>query len=386
MKMEIKSIRMLVIPALLFGCSGIHAQSSVTMYGIIDEGIGVTNNAAGKGSLVQFQNGYTYGSRWGIKGTEEIGGGTKIVFRLENGFNINTGGMSQPGDIFGRQAYIGVASDRYGTLTFGRQYDPTVDMFDEFTTGGNWAGVVGNVIFDNDNSNWDYRINNSVKYVTPKIGGFTGEAMYAFSNRIGFANNRVYSVAGRYEIGGLSAGAAYMKTDHPGSSASGAVGSDDSVFTGKSQQNLDVGLSYKWDKVYLAGAWSHTKVGYPTGTAYLPEGVTPANGGTWTGWTFDNFQINGQYYFTPALWGGAAYMYTIGHLDTTVGNYEPKWHYGALMLHYALSKRTSVYAQAGYQHVASAHTGTGFDKASIIGIPSSTSNQLMYRIGMTHLF
>jgi predicted porin len=374
------------IPA-LFVCGVAHAQSSVTLYGIIDEGLSYTNNA-GHGAALKMSSGDVLGSRFGLKGSEDLGGGLSAVFRLENGFNAANGSLGQGGRLFGRQAYVGLSSTRYGTLTLGRQYDPTSDLFSAMTAAGNWAGNVASSPFDNDNADWDFRVNNSVKYTSPTIAGFSGEAMYAFSNTAGgFNENRVVSAAGQYQNGGLTAVLGYLQIDHPGLGTSGAV-TDDSVFDARKQQNYDAAVSYRFSKMLVGFAYSHTNVDDPTGSAYFTEPITPANGGTWTSWKFDNFQVNGQYYITPALWAGASYTYTTGHLDTTAGNYQPKWHTASLMLDYDLSKRTSFYIQGAYQHVQSANTGTQFDNAQTpasAGI-SSSPNQLVARIAMIQKF
>jgi predicted porin len=108
-------------------CGAAHAQNSVTLYGLIDEGVNFTNNA-GSGSA-----GNAAGSRWGVRGSEDLGSGLSAIFRLEGGFNASNGEFGQEGRLFGRQAYVGLQSDRYGTLTLGRQYDPTVDLFSSIT-------------------------------------------------------------------------------------------------------------------------------------------------------------------------------------------------------------------------------------------------------------
>lgn len=374
------------VPA-LFVCSAAHAQSTVTLYGLIDEGLNYTNNA-GHGAALKMSSGDVLGSRFGLKGSEDLGGGYSAIFRLENGFNGSNGSLGQGGRLFGRQAYVGLSSTKLGTITLGRQYDPTADLFSALTAAGAWAGNIASNPFDNDNADWDFRVNNSVKYTTPVWGGFTGEAMYAFSNTAGgFAENRVISAAGQYQAGGLTAVAAYMQIDHPGLGTAGAV-TDDSMFTARKQQNIDAGASYKFSKVLVGFAYSHTSVDDPTGSVYFTEPIMPANGGAWTSWKFDNFQLNGQYFFTPALWAGASYTYTIGHLDTTAGNYRPKWHTASLMLDYDLSARTSVYVQGGFQHVDSANTGTQFDNAQTpasAGV-SSSPNQLITRVAMIHKF
>jgi predicted porin len=85
-----------------------HAQSSVTLYGIIDEGINYNSNMKG-GRSYALQSGVMQGSRWGLRGAEDLGGGLRATFVLENGFDLNSDKASQGGLLFGRQAYVGFA-------------------------------------------------------------------------------------------------------------------------------------------------------------------------------------------------------------------------------------------------------------------------------------
>ena len=94
--------------------SAAQAQSSVTLYGIIDEGINCNSNVK-DGRSYALQSGVMQGSRWGLRGVEDLGGGLQTIFVLENGFDLNTGKASQGGLLFGRQAYVGLSS-RYGTV------------------------------------------------------------------------------------------------------------------------------------------------------------------------------------------------------------------------------------------------------------------------------
>ncbi|WP_206951474.1 porin [Trinickia acidisoli] len=361
-----------------------HAQSSVTLYGLIDEGLDITSNAGGARSY-QMVSGDTVGSRFGIKGNEALGGGLKALFVLENGFNANTGALGQGGLMFGRQAYVGLGSTRYGTVTMGRQYDPTIDLWSGFTAAGNWEGDLGAHPYDNDNADYDYRIQNAVKYVSPTVAGLTGEAMYGFSNSTSFAGNRLYGAALQYQMGQFSAAVAYLKTDNGGATAGGAAPSATVVFTAASQQNIDAGLSYTFgDKAYLALAYSHVDVYDPTSNAYF---VTQPAAGTQHAWKFDNIELNGKYFLRHDLWLGAAYTFTRAHVSTVTGNSSPNWNQVSLMFDYDLSARTSLYLQAAYQH-ANGNTGQDFDYAYIPGAPSpsSTSNQMIYRVAMTHRF
>ena len=83
-----------------------HAQSSVTLYGLIDAGITYSNNQAGH-SAWQATSGTVNGSRWGLRGSEDLGGGLKAIFTLENGFSIMNGTSKQSSRMFGRQAFVG---------------------------------------------------------------------------------------------------------------------------------------------------------------------------------------------------------------------------------------------------------------------------------------
>ena len=117
----------LALGSMLLGISASSfAQSSVTLYGIIDTGIELVTHANAAGDSVVRMPGITgeFPSRWGIRGKEGLGGGLSAVFILESGFNTKAGTLNQGGRLFGRQAFVGLESP-YGTLTFGRQYTMT---------------------------------------------------------------------------------------------------------------------------------------------------------------------------------------------------------------------------------------------------------------------
>ncbi|WP_235851262.1 porin [Paraburkholderia piptadeniae] len=126
-----------IVTGAILGLAGdpSRAQSSVALYGALDVLIDISNQ--GRGTLTQMSNGGTFGSRFGIMGSEDIGNGYKSVFRLEGGFAPNTGTVQQGGAQFGRQAYIGFEGPN-GALTFGRQYSPeflAVSEYDVFQGG-----------------------------------------------------------------------------------------------------------------------------------------------------------------------------------------------------------------------------------------------------------
>jgi predicted porin len=104
------------------------AQSSVTLYGIVDTSVRYLTNANAKNdSQVSMGVGPITGSRWGLKGSEDLGGGLSTIFRLEDGFNLWNGQFASQNTLFNRMAYVGLSSNQYGALTFGRQNTPLFD-------------------------------------------------------------------------------------------------------------------------------------------------------------------------------------------------------------------------------------------------------------------
>jgi len=203
-----------------------HAQNSVTLYGLIDAGITYTNNQSGSKN-VQATSGQVNGSRWGLRGSEDLGGGLKAIFTLENGFNIDTGKFGQNGAEFGRQAFVGLSSNQYGAVTLGRQYDSVVDYLGPLAlTSTQFGGTQAAHPFDNDNLDNSFRINNSVKYQSVNYGGLKVGGLYGFSNAAGgFSDNRAYSLGTSYNYGPLNVAASYMQLNSGGSTlnTSGAV-------------------------------------------------------------------------------------------------------------------------------------------------------------------
>jgi len=100
------------------------AQSSVTMYGVVDTGVEYVSNVGAAGNGVVRMNSLTgtVPSRWGMRGTEDLGDGLKSVFVLEGGFAPDAGTANQGGRLFGRQALVGLSSSKWGQISFGRQY------------------------------------------------------------------------------------------------------------------------------------------------------------------------------------------------------------------------------------------------------------------------
>jgi predicted porin len=363
------------------------AQTSVTLYGVLDEGINYTNNV-GRGHVYELASGDAQGSRWGLKGAEELGGGLKAIFQLENGFDVSSGRLNQGGRMFGRQAFVGLSSEPYGTLTFGRQYDSVVDYLAQTTANGNWAGLLFSHPYDNDNTDNTFRLDNSVKYTSPSLSGFQFGGVYSFSNDTGFANNRAYSFGGQYAYGGLLVAAAYLQADNPGNGSNGAITANDASFIAARMRVFGGGITYTFGPATAGFVYTNSNYLDPTANGYL--GVTPLvpPGVLLNSLKYQNFEVNGKYQISPMLFVGAQYVYTMETYDASSGGVKPKIHSFGLMADYNLSKRTDVYLQGEYQRVTGDPTYSILDDAFTPGTqsPSSTSKQVVVRAAIRHKF
>ncbi|HEX3381869.1 MAG TPA: porin [Paraburkholderia sp.] len=362
------------------------AQSSVTLYGVLDEGIDYTNNVGGS-AVWEMASGYAQGSRWGLKGSEDLGGGTKAVFQLENGFDVSSGRLGQGGRMFGRQAFVGVSNDSYGTLTLGRQYDLVVDYLAQTTANGNWAGYLFAHPYDNDNTDNSFRLGNSVKYASPNLAGLQFGGVYSFSNDTNFANNRAYSFGGQYQNGGLLIAAAYLQANNPGVGSVGAITANDASFIAGRMRIFGGGINYTFGSATAGFAYTNSNYQNPTGNGYIGLPLA-APGVRLDTLKYQNFEINGKYQFTPAFFVGAQYVYTMMNYDASSGSVTPKIHSAGLMADYNLSKRTDVYVQGEYQRVTGSSTQSILDNAFIPGTqaPSSTGTQVAVRVALRHKF
>lgn len=357
------------------------AQSSVTLYGTIDDGFGYTNNS-GHGKTYAMQASYDYANEWGLKGVEDLGAGLKAIFTLENGFDLNNGTLGQPERIFGRQAFVGLTSNTAGTITLGRQYDSVVDYVGPLTTNGGYAGFIFTHPFDNDNTNNTFRAQNSVKYASPYFGPVRFGGLYAFSNQPGgFASNRLYSAGASYNSGPLTIAGAYLQSNSGGANASGALSADDTNFIADRQQIWALAATYKVGAATAGLNYSHTALKNPVSSVFFG----PLEAASFL--KFDNFEAFGRYQFTPAFSALAMYEFTEGSLSNATGTVRPKWNQFGLMATYSLSKRTNVYAQGVYQHVRQGD-GSIFENADILGSggQSSSTSQLVLRVGLQLAF
>ncbi|WP_233803526.1 porin [Paraburkholderia sp. HP33-1] len=380
-----------------------HAQSSVTLYGIVDVGINMNTNSGGS-HLYNMSSGVLQGSRFGLRGTEDLGGGLKALFVLENGFDLTNGKLGQGGLMFGRQAYVGLQSD-FGTVTLGRQYDSVVDYVGPFEVGDQWGGYIAAHPGDIDNFNNAYRTNNTIKYTSNNYNGLTFGGTYSFGGTAGdFTHNQIWSLGAGYANGPLQLGVGYLNARTPAASGgifnNGGTIATNTLATATAAANFAV-----TSPVYVGFSSANTYQVIGAGGAYTfgaaTIGLTYSNiqfgnlgktfASPFTGQkaTFNNAEINFKYQLTPALLVGAAYDYTRG--EQIEGNSRAQYHQGALGVDYFLSKRTDVYLIGVYQHaLGDTVNAAGEVVAATAAINnltgSTTNNQFAARVGIRHKF
>lgn len=315
------------------------AQSSVTLYGRIDASIasqktevgGVTT--ADKG--VQIRSGAHTGSRWGLKGSEDLGGGLKANFQLEQGFNIDDGSASSARQ-FHRQAWVGL-SGGLGALQVGRQYSTIDNLYTEHDAHGMSGYSAANYAFNAGAYADSNRLDNTVYYRTPSFAGVTGGILWSpGENKNGAAGTResLTGLQALYAQGALSVGGAW----------------ETQKFNGVADTNAwDVGASYDFGPAKLFGQIEGAKnkatngkdSGYQVGVK-APVGVT-----------------------TLAL-SYAREKFKIGGTDVSTASAY------ALMAQVPLSKRTYVYA--------------AYLRGTTDPVAGATTRQQNYGLGLVHNF
>ncbi|VWB14581.1 porin [Burkholderia lata] len=337
----------------------VHAQSSVTLYGVVDAGILYTSKAIdpktglNAGHQVSMVTGGMTPSLFGLKGTEDLGGGVKALFTLESGIDVSNGGYADSnGNLFGRQAWVGIESS-YGTVKAGVQFSPFVlsliatDARSVSYFGSGVPIYVGGVLVTGIFNA------NAISYTSPVVAGLQGSAMLALGGKAGdFQAGRQYSASLNYTYGPLLVSAAMYNGNSGGTAASTPVPST-VPFTGRT-----LGASYQYDALTVKAAYVNYKIAG----------------------SFDSRVYGGgaAYQFTPVVSADAGVWYTSDGNDTN--NHSIL---AAAGLTYSLSKATLLYGQLGYvNNHGKMNTGLSTNGA-LYGANGSTFGTV---IGMRHLF
>ncbi|WP_321955874.1 porin [Paraburkholderia bannensis] len=389
------------------------AQSSIEIYGITDAGINYLSNAQtgkvggrptgiARWAFYDGSVGGQQGSRLGVRGFEDLGGGYKALIRLENGFSLQNGAAGQGGAIFGREAWTGIQAP-YGQITLGRQYSAIVQFYAPNLAAQQWAGYMSAHPGDLDDASKTWRINNSLKYTSPVISGWQFGGVIGREGNSGQpGSDTVWSIGAAFQDEGLRFGAGFLDADKPNTSFFGSnvnsagaltnnMGSTGSlnsaennpVFGGyasaRSLRILAIAASYTHNPATVTLAYSRTSfVG-------LGSNAGP-NSFRYTGTaTFDDVELSGLYQMTSRFDVGTEVNYLRG--GSVDGKNDARYATASVGVMYFLSKSTDLYSLV----VGEKATGTdSFDQPSVAAItgmtPSSSSFQLAVRIGMKHTF
>lgn len=365
----------LIALAVLAASGASMAQSSVTLYGILDTYFGSVNYdnsngtktgtnaalAAGNVSLSQtvLNSGGVNGSRWGLKGSEDLGGGLKANFDLQAGINIDDGaGTSTSATAFSRQSWVGF-SGGFGALRLGRTTTPFDDVSGNSTAMFDSALAPYASVFKS--TGYSARQSNMIYYQAPSMGGFSGALSYALGeDKAAAATAPTLTTAGRtadgtsttslnltYAGGPVAAQFAYQtqKTNVVGV-LPGAVAASDVSFT-------RLGGSYNFG-VVIAKA-NYGKV----------ANVANLDGADTTEW-----QLGLDYPVSSALTLSASYARSSDNSKqsaTVVGGSGDVERTGfGLGASYTLSKRTFLYG--GYEKDTQTKTGLTDAKHSVLAV------------------
>jgi len=339
-----------------------HAQSSVQAYGLINSGVMYVSNQGGHSNVVA-DPGTQVPNLFGFRGTEDLGGGERAVFKLEGQFMLKNG--QSIGNLFGHESYVGLGDNKLGTLTFGNQID---FMFYSLALD-HWGAAFPFVscislrqgpfsalgVPNTPGGSFDFdrvaglAIPNSVKYQSPSFGGLSVGAQYSFGEQAGsFGKGSGQSAGVNYHVGDLTLNGAYTYVKYPQLN-----GGNDGI------RNFGFGASYAFGPTVAALMYTNTENTATGGRVAVYEGDV-----TWA--------------FSPAWHLNAAYQFMQGN-DTLN---RQKAMQGTLTLMYSFSKRTSIYADLVYQKAS----GAGQAWISMAPGASSGNSQTVANIGVVHAF
>ncbi|THF57210.1 porin [Pseudothauera rhizosphaerae] len=234
------------------------AQSSVTLYGLLDAGY-VYQKTDGYKDRHAIDSGNVSGSRWGLRGSEDLGNGLTALFLLEGGVDIDTGTQAQGGSLFGRWAYVGLRGG-FGEVRLGlhRNFGYDWGAAEASPFGAAWSNAAAGRTLGYRSGDFGPnggRLQNSAFYVSPSFGGFQAGVGYSFSanadEQAGTKNNnRVLSAGLRYRNGPLRGALTYEK-----------LRATEQIATRKDASNLQAALNYDFGPLRLYGAYGRVEDG-----------------------------------------------------------------------------------------------------------------------------
>jgi predicted porin len=337
------------------------AQSNVQLYGVVDIGLKYDNGSTADGShLLSVVSGQRSGSRFGLRGSEDLGGGLRAAFTLESGFNADDGSLANGGRLFGRQAWVGLEGG-FGAVYLGRQYSATyqtVRAIDPFKNqeAGDIQRVYGYGLGKVDPIS---RSDNTITYQTPSVNGLYVRAGYKFGeNADSFRTNSSKFVGLVYERGPLLVQGSWQDTDGVSLGASitqlGAIVAPTGLGSSTVRvKNSFVGAVYDLGLLKLHAGAGESRLAAVQETAirnYLVGTTVPAGTGTIIA-SWNRLDVRD-------VAGGVTNQYAIGYA-------------------YPLSKRTDLYSSAN-----TTRNGSGVQLNTVV----QGANAHEVRAGIRHTF
>jgi len=298
------------------------AQSSVTLYGRVDANVVYSKPGTGDERWLMNDGGDNSGiggSRWGVRGTEDLGSGLKAYFVLESGFRSDTGAAGDATRSFNRMSYVALGSSSLGDIRLGRQESISRLMNVGYTDATSLGELKideavggGRALFQT----FGQRVDNVVTYITPNFGGFQVQAMIGAGEG---ANARYQGLMGSYKAGPVAVALAYEEYD--------TFGARSTAFN----KVFHVGGNYNFGFATLFAGYQDSKdVGANTGAALTATSVRDQQ--SW------NVGV-----MVPVGALQVRAQYTSSEYDLVNGTSADQQKYG-LSVRYALSKRTGVYS------------------------------------------
>ncbi|MDW3680744.1 porin [Cupriavidus sp. CV2] len=352
--MKFRSIALAAMAMSLAG--GAAAQSSVTLYGIMDAGIEYASHAGPNGSVLKMTSGGKNTSRWGMRGSEDLGGGLKALFQLESGIAIDTGRLDSDGTLFDRRAIVGLSS-KYGQVVLGRTFTTTYDFmlpFDPMGYAPNYSWATSATATGDRKDGLFSRASNAIRY-DGTFGGVKLGATVALGEVAGsFKSLSKYDLGVGYSSGGFAAAATWDRQNGAGTSTTPADVTD-------YIQGIHAGASYDFGDLKLYAGYRNYKRTFTTAAASHRSDMY------WGGASYD---------FTPAFT-----LYGAVYKQNIKGGSDADPILFSVRAQYALSKRTTAYLSGGY---AKARNGQNVSLSrDFIGY---ANNQVGVTAGLQHRF
>lgn len=349
----------LIAVAVLGACvAGSAFAANVDVYGRIDTGLSYVHEKIGDQAgtdKLSMDSGLSSGNRWGLKGSEDLGNGYQVGFVLESGFSSDTGAIGEKGKLFNREATLRV-SGPFGSIYAGRMgrigsdagsvgfYAGSVSPF-----GSGWGKMAGHFAVT---ANYDTRYSNALAYVSPKVGPVTVYAQYTMGNATEneSGDDRLFSLGAQADFGALQV-LGLVEYLNKKSVASTTV-YDDSQYDDSYTINLGGSYDFSVAKVFLAGQYFKAAPNYAGMKANFADEI--GQGNEWH-YSFDGFGVNVG---ATAPIGAGEFLVSAGYGkgDLNFNTEDAKRSADAYIIQvgytYPFSKRTNLYAGAGYMQTS----------------------------------